>query len=59
VRTGGRDDGGAGEEEFEEGRRACDGEVEGEVFGGEDEAGEMGRGAADGAEVGQGFGGLD
>jgi len=41
VRTSGCDDGGAGEEEFEEGRRAGDGEVEREVFGGEDEAGEV------------------
>ena len=34
--AGSCDDGGAGEEKFEEGRGACNGEVEGEVFGRED-----------------------
>ncbi len=34
--SGGGDDGGAGEEEFGEGGRSGKGEVEGEVFGGED-----------------------
>lgn len=42
------DDGGAGVEEFGQRGGAGEGEIKGEVFGGEDEAGEEGGGCADG-----------
>ena len=54
------DDCGAGVAELRQRGGAGEGEVEGEVFGGEDEAGEeVGRGGADGIEVREGFGGFD
>ena len=52
-------DGGAGEEEFCKGRGAGDGEVEGEVFGCEDEAAEVGACGTNRGEGGEGFCGFD
>lgn len=57
--AGSGDDGGAGVQELGEGRGAGEGQVEGEVLGGEDEAAQVGRGAADGGEVHDGAGRLD
>lgn len=59
VGARGGDDGAAGVEELAERGGAGEGEVEGEVLGGEDEAGEVGGGGADGGEVDEGFGGFD
>lgn len=59
VGAGGGDDGGAGEKEFGQGRRARQAEVEGKVLGGEDEALQKRRRGADLREVGDGFGGFD
>ena len=59
VGTCGDGDGGAGVQELVQGRGAGEGEVEGEVFGGEDEAREQGRRGADRGQVGEGLGGFD
>ncbi len=47
-----RGDGGAGVEELGQGGGACEGEVEGEVLGGEDQAREVGGAGADLGEIG-------
>lgn len=57
--AGGGGDGGARVEEFGEAGGAREGEVEGEVFGCEDEARKEGGGGADGGEGGEGEGGFD
>lgn len=56
---GGGDDGGAGVQELVQAGRAGDGQVQGKVLGGEDEAVEERRGAADGGQVHDGAGRLD